>query len=119
MAKIDVKAEGEEVVVGIGGDRETRLTIEEAEQFQDDLIDALEEARREEEDRKADEELSWERRRNGKRRRITGEGRMLEPGQSYIFYLHLVPTGEDWITYICLGSGGLTDCEWLIAVEPW
>ena len=71
MAKIDVKAEGEEVVVGIGGDKETRLTIEEAEQFQDDLIDALEGARREEEDRKAEEELNldkekdeWEAKKN-------------------------------------------------------
>ena len=33
MAKIDVKAEGEEVVIGIGGDRETRLTLDEAEEF--------------------------------------------------------------------------------------
>jgi len=70
MAKIDVKAEGEEVVVGIGGDKETRLSIEEAEQFQDDLIDSLEEARRAEEDRKADEELrldeekEWEAKKN-------------------------------------------------------
>ena len=33
----------------------------------------------------------------------------------YFFYLHLVPTGEDWATYICIGGGGVTDCEWLIA----
>ena len=44
--------------LGLAGIRETRLSIEEAEQFQDDLIDALEEARRAEEDRKADEELN-------------------------------------------------------------